>query len=81
MKLNKKAFALSTGILWGIAVFAVTNILLIVGSKGQLVSALDNIYIGYSYSFLGSLIGSVWGFVDGFIAGWIFAFIYNLFVK
>ncbi|MFB0565106.1 MAG: bacteriophage holin [Candidatus Aminicenantaceae bacterium] len=81
MKLSKKAFALTAGILWGIAVFAVTNLLLLTGSEGELISALNNVYFGYSYSFLGSLIGLLWGFVDGFIGGWLFAFIYNLFVK
>jgi hypothetical protein len=81
MKLNKKACALAGGILCGGAVFLVTIFLLITGSPGNTISALKNIYIGYSFSYLGSLVGLAWGFVEGFIAGWLFAFLYNLFAK
>lgn len=81
MKLSKKAFGLTTGILWGIAIFIVTNLLILKGSKGQHIMLLSNLYIGYSFSFLGSIIGLIWGFVTGFIAGWLFAFLNNLFAK
>ncbi|MBN1272275.1 MAG: bacteriophage holin [Candidatus Aminicenantes bacterium] len=80
MKLDKRAFGLAAGILAGMGIFLMTNLLLITGSEGNLVSNLRRIYFGYSLSFLGSLLGLVWGFVDGFIVGWIFAFLYNLFV-
>lgn len=80
MKINKKAFGLAAGIMWGAAVFLVTNLLLLMGSEGNLISNLGRLYFGYSFSFLGSLMGLVWGFVDGFIGGWVFAFLYNLFI-
>ncbi|MFQ6070890.1 MAG: hypothetical protein ACE5LC_10260 [Candidatus Aminicenantales bacterium] len=81
MKLNKFAFGLSAGIITGMGVFIITNFLLLIGSAGELISALNNIFFGYTYSFLGSFVGLIWGFVEGFIAGWIFALIYNLFAK
>jgi hypothetical protein len=81
MKLSKKACGLAGGIIFGLLVFGVTNFLLLRGSQGQTISTLSNIYIGYSFSFLGSLVGMAWGFVDGFVLGWIFAFLYNLFAK
>ena len=81
MKLSKKAFGLTAGILWGVAIFLLTNFLLLKGSGGAFIIGLRNIYLGYSFSFLGSVIGLIWGFVYGFISGWLFAFLHNLFVK
>jgi len=81
MKLSKKAFGLTAGILWGVAIFIATNFLLFKGSGGTVICGLGNIYLGYSFSFMGSLFGLIWGFINGFIAGWLFAFFYNLFIK
>lgn len=81
MKLSKKALGLAAGIVWGAGIFLATNFLLLRGTEGVLISGLGNIYLGYSFSFLGSIIGLIWGFVDGFITGWLLAFFYNLFVK
>jgi hypothetical protein len=81
MDLSKKAFGLTTGILWGLATFLVTNFRLFTGGTGRLLTNVELFYFGYSFSFLGSIIGLIWGFVYGFIVGWLFAFFYNLFVK
>lgn len=81
MKLSKLAFGLTSGIFAGIAIFLVTNYLLLIGAPGEFVSSLTNFCFGYSYSFLGSILGLIWGFIYGSIAGWVFAFLYNLFVK
>ena len=77
MKLNAKALALSAGILWGLLIFLLTNISLLRGGEGEHLSRLSQFYIGYSFSFLGSLIGLVWGFVTMFIVGWVFTWLYN----
>ena len=69
MKLSVKAFALTSGILWGAAVFLATVWLLAVGSEGGTISLLRNFYLGYSFSTLGAFVGLVWGFVDGAIGG------------
>lgn len=81
MKLSKKAFGLTSGILCGAAIFLLTNFLIIKGTEGETISLLGHFCFGYSFSFLGSLFGLIWGFVYSFIAGWLFAFFYNLFVK
>ena len=81
MKLSKKSFGLASGILWGVSVFALTNILLLKGSEGTVIIGLKNIYIGYNLSFLGSIIGLIWGFVNGFAAGWLLALLNNFFVS
>lgn len=81
MKINKAALGLSLGILWGLAIFLLTNFRLLTGGGGGMLKRLGIVYFGYTYSFFGSLIGLFWGFIDGFIAGWILALLYNFFVK
>ena len=80
MKLTPKALALSLGIVWGVMVFLVTNLSILLGGRGELLTRLSLFYLGYSFSFVGSLVGLVWGFVTMFIVGWVLAWIYNRFV-
>jgi len=79
MKLNQNAFALALGTVWGVIVFLITNISLLRGGKGEGLDLLSQIYLGYSFSFVGSIIGLFWGFVTMFIATWIAAWLYNRF--
>jgi hypothetical protein len=78
MKLNVKAFALTCGSLWGLAIFLLTWwIIAFEGSTGE-ITLIGRIYLGYSISPAGSFIGLVWAFVDGLLFGAIFAWLYNL---
>ncbi len=77
MKLNIKAFGLTCGILWALAVLLATYWIIISGSQGKTLSLLSKFYMGYSVTWLGGIIGAVWGFVDGLICGAIFAWLYN----
>lgn len=78
MKLNAKAFALTCGSIWGLAIFLLTWwIIAFEGSTGE-ITLIGRIYRGYSISPAGSLIGLVWAFVDGLLFGAIFAWLYNL---
>ena len=77
MRLNTRAFALTCGILWGLAIFVATVWLKAFGFEGQLIRTLDHFYFGYSFSFVGAIIGAVWGFVDGLVCGFVFAWLYN----
>ncbi len=79
--LNAKAFALAAGMLWGGGLFVATIWLLALGHQGQLISALGNFYIGYTFSIAGAFVGLIWGFVDGLIGGAIFAWLYNQLAK
>ena len=81
MKLSVKAFALTSGILWGALVCLATLWLLMMGSDGLLIRQLDNFYLGYSYSAVGAFVGLVWGFVDGAVSGAVFAWLYNKLAK
>jgi len=81
MKLDKLAFGLALGIMWGLAVLAATLWVVIAQGEGAHLKLLNRFYPGYSVTVGGAFIGLLWGFIDGFIAGWIVAFFYNLFRK
>lgn len=81
MKLNARALAITAGIFWGVVVMLATWWVLLFHTGGQTIKLLQNFYIGYSVSIVGSLLGLVWGFVDGLICGYIFATLYNLFAR
>ncbi|HKB87795.1 MAG TPA: bacteriophage holin [Ignavibacteriaceae bacterium] len=78
MELRKRALGIAVGFVWGLSVLVVTWWLLIRGAPGEIVSKLSTLYLGYSYSWGGSIIGFLWGFVDGFIGGFLIAWIYNI---
>lgn len=78
MKLDVKAFGLTCGILWGLAMFLLTWWIIIhEGSTGD-PTFIGRVYWGYSITAGGSIVGLIWGLIDGFISGLIFAWVYNL---
>lgn len=80
MKLNIKALALASGLIWGVGLFVMTWwIMLMEGATGD-ITFIGRVYWGYCISPLGSLIGLVYGLVDGMIGGAIFGWLYNLLV-
>jgi hypothetical protein len=81
MRLDVKAFALTSGILWAAAVFLATIWLIVTGSGGETIRLLGAFYFGYSFSVIGAIIGAIWGFVDGLICGAVFAWLYNKLAK
>jgi hypothetical protein len=79
MKLNIKSFALTCGLVWGLALFLLTWwIIAFDGVTGE-PTLIGRLYRGYSISPAGSFIGLAWAFGDGLIGGAIFAWLYNLF--
>ena len=78
MKLNVKAFALTSGIIWGVGLFLLTWwIIAFDGATGE-PTLIGRLYLGFDISPAGSVIGFVWAFADGLIGGAIFAWLYNL---
>ena len=82
MKLNVKAFALTSGLVWGLGLFMLTWWIIAFGggATGE-TTLIGRVYLGYRISPVGSLIGLVWAFADGLICGAIFAWLYNKFTK
>ena len=72
-----RAFALTTGIFGAATMFFLSWWLILIENAEGPVTLLERIYIGYSFTPMGSVIGALWGFVDFGIAGAIFAWLYN----
>ena len=75
--LSIRSVALTTGILGASTMFLLAWWLIIIGNAEGPITLFERLYIGYSFTPLGSVIGAVWGFVDWGIAGAIFAWLYN----
>jgi len=72
-----RAFALTAGIFGAATMFFLAWWLILTGNAEGPVTLIEKIYIGYSFTPMGSLIGAIWGFIDFGIAGAIFAWLYN----
>ena len=79
--LSIRSVALTTGIFGSVAMFFLAWWLIIIGNAEGPTTLFERIYIGYSFTPMGSVIGAVWGFVDWGIAGAIFAWLYNFINK
>ena len=79
--LSIRSVALTLGIIGGVAMFLLTWWLIIIGNADGPTTLLERMYIGFSFTPLGSIIGAFWGFVDFGIGGAIFAWLYNLINK
>ena len=75
--LSIRSVALTTGIFGAAAMFFLAWWLIIIGNAEGPTTLFERVYIGYSFTPMGSVIGAIWGFVDWGIAGAIFAWLYN----
>jgi len=78
MKLNAKAFALASGIIWGVGLLILTWWIIAFSGVTNETTMIGRVYLGYRISPLGSVIGLLWAFADGLICGAVFAWLYNL---
>ena len=72
-----RSLALTAGIFGATTMFFLAWWLIFTGNAEGPTTLLERIYIGYTFTPLGSVIGAAWGFVDFAIAGAIFAWLYN----
>jgi len=86
LRLNFKMMGLILGLLMGFAIFIATNWLVIKGGHlapsgeyvvGPHLQLLNQFFIGYRVSFLGSIIGFFYGFIIGTFSGAAIGWIYN----
>ena len=76
-----RSAGLTAGIFGATAMFLLAWwLILTVNAEGP-VALFERIYIGYSFTPMGSVIGATWGFIDFGIAGALFAWLYNLINK
>ena len=76
-----RSVGLTTGIFGAVAMFFLAWWLILTGNAEGPVTLFERIYIGYSFTPMGSIIGAAWGFVDWGIAGALFAWLYNFIKK
>ena len=76
-KLDIKAFGLSLGIVWGVAMFLLGLMVMFLNWGVAWVTLMSSVYIGYKPTLVGSIIGGVWGFIDAGIGGVAVAWLYN----
>ena len=79
--MSVRSVGLTTGIFGAASMFFLAWWLILTGNAEGPVTLFERIYIGYSFTPMGSVIGAAWGFVDFGIAGALFAWLYNLINK
>ena len=79
MRLNARAWGISTGLLLGIGLFLATVFLVVRGGPnvGQHLAMLRVFFPGYSVTWLGAFVGFVYAFVLGYGMGRIIGSVYN----
>ena len=79
MRLNARAWGISTGLLLGSGLFLATIFLVIRGGPnlGQHLAMLRVFFPGYSVTWLGAFVGFVYAFVLGYGLGRIIGSVYN----
>ncbi len=81
MKLNVKAFGITAGLLWGVAIFALTWWVIFFDGASNAPTFIGHLYRGFKFTPLGSLIGLLWALADGYVCGIVFAWLYNKLVS
>jgi hypothetical protein len=79
LRLNGRAWGIALGALFGLGLFAATNVLVIRGGPGvgTHLRLLSTYFPFYDVTFVGSLIGFVYAFVVGYATGRIVCAVYN----
>ena len=72
-----RTIALTAGIFGAASMFLIAWWLILIGNVEGPPTLLERMYIGYSFTPLGSVIGALWGFVDFAIGGAIAAWLYQ----
>ncbi len=84
MKLSLRALALTSGILWALALF-LTGVMNVIwrGYGGAFLKTMASIYPGYhAAGSIGDLIvGTLYALLDGAICGLVFGWLYNFFLR
>lgn len=79
LRLNGHILGFVLGFISALIIFVATNWLILKGGEnvGEHLGLLNQFFIGYDITFVGSLIGAVYGFVTGYLSGLLIGWIYN----
>lgn len=81
MRLNLKAFALTTAIMAGGLSLALNILSVLTGWAKDFFHIIAPFHPGYSYTIPGAFISAFWMFIYGYILGAVFVLIHNFFSK
>lgn len=81
MKLNVKAFALTTAMLSGAGSFVLTLLSVLTGFAKEFFEIIAPFHPGYSHTLAGAFISAFWMTIYGLIGGVLFASLYNSLLK
>lgn len=78
-RLHVQGTGLAFGLLFGLALFAATNVLILKGGEqvGPHLALLGAYFPGYRVTVFGSVVGFVYAFVIGYASGRTLAMLYN----
>lgn len=79
VRLNGHILGFVLAMIGSLIIFLATNWLVLKGGEvvGPHMGLLDQFFIGYSVTFVGSLIGAAYAFLIGYLSGLFIAWIYN----
>ena len=75
--MSVRAVGLTAAIFGSFTMFFLAWWMILTGNAEGPTTLFERIYLGYSFTPVGSVIGALWGFIDFGIAGVIFAWLYN----
>ena len=75
--MSVRALGLTAAIFGSFTMFFLAWWVILTGNVEGPTTLFERIYLGYSFTPVGSVIGALWGFIDFGIAGVIFAWLYN----
>ena len=75
--MSVRALGLTAAIFGSFTMFFLAWWMILTGNTEGPTTLFERIYLGYSFTPVGSVIGALWGFIDFGIAGVIFAWLYN----
>ena len=75
--MSVRALGLTAAIFGSFTMFFLAWWMILTGNAEGPTTLFERIYLGYSFTPVGSVIGALWGFIDFGIAGIIFAWLYN----
>ena len=75
--MSVRALSLTAGIFGSFTMLFLAWWMILTGNAEGPTTLFERIYLGYSFTPVGSVIGALWGFIDFGIAGAIFAWLYN----
>ena len=79
LHLNGHILGFIFGVIGALVIFAATNWLVLKGGEvvGPHLGLLNQFFIGYSVTFIGSFIGAAYAFVLGYLSGLFIGWVYN----